>query len=490
MSPRGHAGVGALIVVLLVSLSPPSARAQQGSQTTVEIGVGGNIVVGAWNPVRLVTRDVPAGTRLLLTLDQGSLRQGLVPLEVELAVAGGAGISVVDSLVYVSSYHSISWALRGPESVLASGSLTGRDQDTRPLDLVLSREPGRYLSAFGTGTRVIDVAAAALPIEVAAYDGVRTLIVDGTTTAPRLEAVAAAAAAGAIVVLHGDLPPSHRELRLLVAGSGPGAALTRTPLGAGAVLTTRGAPSDAVAAALSYPVVDRAALIAALATRPLVERPAGPSQPLVLIAAGLFSLVALAMLRWFGAPGIVGAAALALLLSFVAWRAFRPAQAQLTGVARLALVGGELATTTELREVLTLPAAVIDAPRTARPLLPQPYSLDATGTHYFVARWRAVTVVMTPVVAAPALQLRGTELVNSGTAVLREVTVVGLGPQGDIAPGRAVAVAATEDGPLSAIYAGLFPHLLPGTVVALSNCDSGCTVWVAPSLFEELVGPL
>lgn len=487
-----------MIVVLLVSLSLPSARAQQGSQTTVEIGVDGNIVVGAWNPLRLVTRDVPTGTRLLLTLDQGSLRQGAIPLDVVLAVAGGAGISVVDSLVYVSPFTSISWALRGPESVLASGSLAGRDQDTRPLDLVISREPGRYLSAFGSGTRVIDVAAAALPIEVAAYDGVRTLMIDGTTTAPRLEAVAAAAAAGAIVVLHGDLPPSHRELQLLVTnvGASPGAAagpdtgLTRSPLGAGVVLTTRGAPSDAVAAATSFPTVDRAALVTALTARPLVEGPEGPAQPLVLVAAGLFSLVALAMVRWFAAPGVVGAAVLALLLSFVAWRAFRPAEAQLTGLARLALVGGELATTTELREVLTLPAAVIDAPQSARPLLPRSYSLDAAGTHYSVARWHAVTLVMAPVVTTPALQLRGTELVNSGATVLQEVNVVGLGPQADIAPGGAVAIVASEDGPLSSIYSGLFPHLRPGTVVALSGCDSGCTVWVAPSLVAELAGPL
>ena len=489
MRLRASAAVGALLVVLC-ALSLPAASAQQGSQTTVEIGVGGNIVVDAWNPIRLVTRDVPAGTRLLVTLDQGSLRQGAIPLDVMLTVPGGAGISVVDSLLYVSSFDSIRWALRGPESVLASGSLAGRDQDARPLDLVLSREPGRYLSAFGSGTRVIDIAAAALPIEVAAYDGVRTLIIDGTTTAPRLEAVAAAAAAGATVVLHGDLPSSHRELRLLVADSGGVGVPTRTALGAGVVLTSSGAPSDAVATALGHRAIDRAALVDALTSRPLIVRQAGPSQALVLIASGLFCLLALAMVRWFAAPGVVGAALLAVLLSVVAWRAFRPEEAQLTGTARLAVVGGELATATELREVLTLPAAVIDAPATARPWLPQPYSLDAAGTHYSVARWRAITLVMAPVVTAPALRIRGTELVNGGASVLHDVNVVGLGPQPNIAAGAAIAVTPAEDGPLTAIYSGLFPHLTPGTVVAISDCDSGCTVWVGPALFEDLVGRL
>src|SRR5690606_9248393 len=292
------------------------------------------------------------------------------------------------------------------------------------------------------------------------------------------------------VVLHGELPPSHRELRLLAADSASATALTRAPLGAGSVLTTRGTPSDAVAAALANPAVNRTALLDALAADPLVEWPTGPSQALVLLAAGLFCLVALAMLRWFAAPGVVGAGVLALLLSFVAWRAFRPPEAQLTGVARLSLVGGELAVTAELREVLTLPAAVIDGPRTARPSSPRAYRLDPTGTHYAVDRWRAVTLVMAPVVTAPALQRRGADLVNIGASTLTAVNVVGLGPQPDIPPGRAMALVAAEEGPLDPVYDGLVPHLSPGSVVALSDCDSGCTVWVAPALVEELVGSL
>ena len=470
------------VLLLLVSL-PAWAGAQQGAQTSVAIGVGGNIVVDAWNPVRLVTRDVPAGTRLLLTIDNGSLRQGAIPFEVTLNVPGGAGISVVESLVYVSAFSSITWSLRGAESVLASGSFTGRDQDARPLDLVLSRDPGRYLSAFGAGTRVIDVAAAALPIEVAAYDGVRTVIIDGTTTAPRLEAVAAAATAGAVVVLHGDLPSSHRELGLLVDG-------TASRLGAGAVLTTRGAASDAVAGALAFTLLDRTALVDALTLRPLVERPAGPSQLLVLTAAGVFALLVLTMLRWFAAPGVVGAATLALLLSFVAWRAFRPAEAQLTGQVQLGVVGGELAAATMIREVLTLPAAVVDAPLTARPLVPQSYSLDQTGARFTVPRWRSVTLVLAPAVATPSLQRRGVELLNAGSAPLHDVYVVGVGPQPDIAPGRTAGIVAAEDGPVSPVYGAIVPFLRPGTVVALSDCDSGCTVWVAPDLFEDVGDPL
>lgn len=475
--------VRALLLILV--LGNGMAHAQVGSQTTVDIGLGGNIVVGAWNPVRLVTRDVPAGTNLLISIDNGSLRLGPLPLELTLAVPGGAGVSVVEAIVYISEFSSLSWSLRAPDAVLASGSLAGREQDARPLDLVLSRDPGRYLAAFGSGTRVVDVAPAALPIEVAAYDGVRTLIVDGTTTAPRLEAVAAAAAAGATVVLHGDLPPSHRELLLLTAGS-----TTPVRLGAGVVITTAGAAGDAVAAALTTPVSDVAALLATLVKTPLVERTPGPPQPLVLVATGLFGLLALVMMRWFAGPGIVGAIGLAVLLSFVAWRAFRPATAQLTGSARLALVGGALATTTEVREVLTLPAATVRAPATARPLLPQRYTVDASGARFAVPRWRSVTLLLAPVVTDAALRLEGADLVNASSSPLHDVTIVGLGPQPDIGPGASSPIVAAEDGPLPAAYRDLVPLLPKGTVVALSRCDVGCTVWVAPHLVDDLAGAL
>jgi len=476
-------GPRSLCLVLLLAVASHMATAQRGAETSVAIGVGGNIVVDAWNPVRLVTRDVPAGTSLFISIDTGSLRQGAIPVDVALNVPGGAGISVVESLVYVSPFSSISWSLRGPEAVMASGSLAGRDQDARPLDLVLSRDPGRYASAFGSGTRVVDVAAAALPIEVAAYDGVRTVIIDGTTTAPRLEAVAAAAAAGVVVVLHGDLPASHRELLLLADGAS-------TRLGAGAVLSTRGAASDAVAAALAFQVPDRDALLTALTQRSLVERPVGPTQYLVLIAAGLFGVLVLTMLRWFGAPGVVGATMVALLVSFVAWRAFRPEEAQLTGAVRLAMVGGELTAATEVREVLTLPASVVEAPAGARPLLPQAYQLDQSGTSFKVQRWRSVTLVLAPVVAAPGLQVQGSSITNAGTMPLHDITVIGLGPQPDLAPGRTAELVAAEDGLPSPVYAALLPHLPHGTVVGVSDCMSACTVWVAPAAFDDLGGPL
>src|SRR5690606_36919383 len=118
-------------------------------------------------------------------------------------------------------FRTLTWSLTTADRVLGSGSLGAREQDQRPLDLLLSADPGRYRAEFGETARLVDVAAADLPQRVSAFDGVRSLVIDGSVAAPRLEAVAAAASGGAVVVLHGTLPSSHQDLLLLV---GDGAA--------------------------------------------------------------------------------------------------------------------------------------------------------------------------------------------------------------------------------------------------------------------------
>ena len=67
------------------------------SQVQMELGIGGNVVVGAWNPLRVVARDLPVGSRLEVTFDarvepgaQIEQREGavslLMPGEPELTV--------------------------------------------------------------------------------------------------------------------------------------------------------------------------------------------------------------------------------------------------------------------------------------------------------------------------------------------------------------------------------------------------------------------
>lgn len=448
--------------------------------TRLEIGVAGNVVVGAWNPLRLVASDVPPGSVLNVTVDQGSLRSGSIPAVLTLPLAGGGGVSVVESSLYLPNFNSIAWSVTSESRVVGSGSLAGREQDARPLDLIVSRQPGRFATSFPGAARVVDLNASELPLEAAAYDGVRSLIIDGTGTAPRLEAIAAAATGGAVVVLHGALPGSHAELELLVDGP-----LNR--LGAGAVATTVGAPVDAAAAVLAFTPLDRDALIEAVAARPLVEPPAPASQVLVLTVAAVFGLVVLALLRLFRAPGLVAALLLAGLLSFVGWRALRPTESALVGSRTLALAGGALALSIETREYFTLPSTVIDVGEAARPYQAQPYRLDRAGFHADVPRWRSLVVVLPGVVSEFPLNLTDGALQNLSDQDLEDVIVMGLGPQGRVAPGGRRALAAAEEGPLPSHYQGLTADLPAGSVIATSGCPAQCTIWLAPAMIDVLL---
>ena len=471
-----------LLALLAVALAPvllAQARAQA-HDTRLEVGIAGHLVVGAWNPVRLIANDVPPGSVLIVTLDQGSLRAGAIPAVLSVPVSGGGGVSVVEERLYVPAFNNITWSLSTAARVIGSGSLPGREQDSRPLDIVVSRQPGRYASSFASEARVIDLNAAELPLQPAAYDGVRSVLIDGSGTAPRLEAIAAAATGGALVVLHGDLPSSHDELRLLADGS-------MTRLGAGAVMTTGGAPVDAVAVIEAFSPLDRTALVESLTAEPLVMPPAPAPQALVLAVAAAFGLVVIALMRLFSTPGVVSAVLLAALMSFAGWRALRPAAAELVGSRTLALAGGELALTLETREYFSLPATVIHVPGGARPLRAQPYRLDRAGMHVALPRWRSLIVVMPADVAAFPLRLQSGALSNSGAFAMNDVIIIGLGPQGSLQPGATRALGMAEQGLPPALYAGLTASLPRGSLVASSGCPDACTVWLAPSLVDVML---
>ena len=450
-----------------------------GQSNRLEIGVGGNVVVGAWNPLRLVANDVPAGSVLSVTVDQGSLRSGPIPALLRLPIAGGGGVTVVDQRIYLPNFSSIVWTLSNDTRVVSSGSLTGRDHDGRPLDIVVSRQPGRFATAFPSEARVVDLSAAELPLEPSAYDGVRSIIVDGTSTAPRLEAIAAAAGGGALVVLHGELPSSHAELDLLVDGQ-----LTR--LGAGAVATTSGNPTDAVSAILAFAPLERQALLDGLAAQPLVEPPAPLSQAVVLAVAAALGLLVVALMRLFAAPGVVAALLLAGLLSLVGWRALRPTAAELVGSNTLAIAGGALALSIELREYFTLPAAEVDVGGVARPLQARPYRLDADGMHAAVPRWRSLLVQLPASLAEFPLRLVDGGLENVGDSMISDVVVIGLGPQERLPPGARRPLLMAEEGPLPSVYRGLDADLPTGSVLASSGCPEQCTIWLAPAFVNEV----
>lgn len=458
------------------SLAPPPAQAAPAAtagSVDFALGVAGQPVAEAWNPVRLELRDVPPAT-LSIHIDQGTLRSGEVPLTITSEVRGGAGVALYEELIYLPRFATLSWRLATPERVLASGSLAGREADERPLDLVITSNPGAYrlpfLDAFGASARLVDLTASQLPQSAAAYDGVRSLIIDGTAAAPRLEAVAAAATGGTIVVLTGSLPASHSELGLLLGGA------PTVRLGAGALVQVEGGRDAAVEALTQVEVPNRAALQAALVEEPLVVAPAPMKETtLVLLVAGYVALVLL-LLRFGGTPGLSAAVALAALVSLVGWQFLRPAAPQLEAGAVLALAGGELATLLPVSEVLTMPRATLTFPASTRPFSPHSYWVDGNGAHFALDRWRTLLLVRSPQVAQAHLTVHDGVPTNVGAAPLRNLYLVGQGPQGDLLPG-ATTLQPSETGD-SSWAAGLAPLLPPGTWLAQDECHGGCTTWV------------
>ncbi len=477
-SAAASRGVWLLSFAAALLAAAPLAGAQElSTPTLLEVGIASQVVANAWNPLRFVTRDTPPAT-LTVVVDQGSLRQGPVPFVLQQEIAGGAGVSAFETLVYLNAFSSISWTLRTADATIASGSMAGRDADSRPLDLVVSREPGRLRGAYPPDSRLVDVPAASLPLDSAAYSGVRSLVIDGTSAAPRLEAVAAAATGGALVILHGALPASHAELALLL-----GSDQSLRQLGAGAVARTGTEAISSLAAALRG--TERLALddlVEALTAAPLVTRPASAPQPLVLAVAGAFALVCVLLVRSFGGPGLLGALALAAILSLAAWRVLRPPEPVISAAGRIGASGGELALVVEAQEHLTLPPSTVDVAGGARPLSVTPYRIDAGGAHFDLSRWRSLVLALPPSVEDAPLRFADGVLSNAGRLPLFNVHVVGLGAQPRLEPGASAAARPQEStAAATSAYGRLEAHLPAGSALATS-CVDVCTVWFVAAL--------
>jgi hypothetical protein len=465
--PRvGAARVVAVACALVVALVASVAGAQ-GDGATVELGLGGHLVADAWNPVQVTVRDA-APSVLRLRIDEGSLLEGPRIVRYSASVPGGSGVTVFDDDVYVPTFRTLSYTLISGRTVLASGSLGARDADARPLDVILSGAPGRWRDAFGPDARVVDVAAADLPARAAAYDGVRSLLVDGTTAAPRAESVAAAAAGGAQVLLVGPLPASQ-------SGLGRLAGANRDRLGVGEVARVPADSGAVQAAVAAWKPVDRRGVVEALAAERLVEPPRAPGQPLVLSLAVAYVLITLLGLRFGGTPGLVAGILLASVVAAAGWRLLRPPSGELAASRTVLVAGGELALALQVNERLTLPSGEVTVPGAGRPLIPLPYAVENDSTHVDLPRWHAVAVAARPVLRTASLRFDGRRLVNSGRVPLRDVYVVGLGRQPDLPAGAGLALRQGEEGgmtPALKRLAALFPV---GTALA----SAPAAVWVA-----------
>lgn len=449
-----------IAALLLASLQVAHGQVA-GRLAEVEVGFRGAPVAAAWNPLRVTVRDVGSG-QLTLVADQGNLRDGEIPWTTVVPITGGAGVRVLEVDVFLPAWRSLVWSLEAGGAIVASGALPREAADRRHLDLVVSARPGAVAERLAG--RVVDVPAEALPARAAAFDGVRSLWVDGTAGMPAPAAMTAAAAAGAVVVL------ADGALRDPVVADVVGDGEGWVPIAAGGWWV--GIPPDG--AQLESARVDLGAYLAAFAAAGGVVAPRTLSVTAVMITASAYVVLVLLAWRVGGVPGLLTWAVLLLGASLLAWAAPRPSSPTLIESRALHVGTGDLAWRAEVHDLLTLPAGEVGVARVARPStttagvqrLGSPPSTTLT-----LQRWRGATLVESPR-AAPALLALGADglPVAVGDRVLTDVRVVGGPAWREVAPGRALGAPgpAPELGGNAAAFEALLP---PGSAWARDGDD-------------------
>ena len=451
-----------LLILLLVTLpavafGQPTPRIGS-DQVEFELGIHGAVVENSWNPLRLVLRDLPP-VEFELRIDQGSLRSGSIPLVYTASIGSSRGLSVFEDEVFIPPWSSLSWTLRSADRTVASGSMDPRLRDRRPLTLLLSSEPGSWLAHLPAEARPQEVVAGELPATAAGYSGVAALIVDGTATAPTLESIVAAAAAGVAVILVEPLPGSHAALTELY---GPAGSFQR--LGAGWIVSTR---REGVAPALAryqgFPMQGAAAALAG--GREQLEGP--DYNRVTIIAAGaVYALLVLLLLRFGGSAGIPAALVVAALAVVAGWLALRPAEAVLEEERTLVVSSGGLGLSLPTLAVRSLPGGEVEVNSQMRMSEQLAYSVSGGTTRLSLGRWQRQLLLGKPALTGGALAWFDDRLENRGTTLLRDVLVLGLGPQPPIEPGGLLAARPSEEMPSPEAYGDLLELLPPGTALA------------------------
>lgn len=429
----------------------------QSDDVVFELGFGGEVVAGAWNPLRVLVRDQP-DAELEVWIDQGSLRAGVIPLLYRADIGGGTGLTVFEDDLFIPSWRRLSWAVTSGGITRASGSYAaGQRLDERPLHLLLSSSPGSWRSLYGDGARLAEAAALGLPERSAAYDGVATLLIDGTTVAPRLGTVAAAAAAGVVVMLVPDLPASHADLALLAPETGQ-------RLGEGWVL--RGDPLLSAKQLPSLPQANGDELLALLAEATGVQGPEPVPQLFVLAAAAAYSMLVLVLMRFAGTPGLLAGIGLAAVVSLAAWRTLRPSQPLERSNHTLDIGGGDLAHRIAVEHLFSLPEGRVELTSVFRPIRARPLEVGPAATSLQMQRWQAETLIARPQLVPAPLLWDGGELVNRSGSTLTTLIVSGLGPQPPLPAGARATPMPGEEGSLDPTLEALAAAVPPGTAVA------------------------
>lgn len=293
----GRAARIALAVTLVAALG--TATAQPRAEAT--LGVAGAPVAGAWNPVRAVVRDAP-GAVLRLEIDAGGFELGEVPQRVEARMANAGGVQRLDLDLPLPSWRRLAWRVEQGDRVLASGALGARERDERPLTVIVSTRAVAWTDALGADARPVAAAASDLPTRAAGWDGVDTLLIDGSAAAPEPAVVVTAAAAGVRVLLPASAPAGYAPLTALLA-EGPRA------VGAGSIEALAGAPGTPLPPLVAaWPRPLRGDAIAAAAAA--LPAPGWRHLPRLWVLAGVAAFAALiwTLLHVGGAAGVASAA--------------------------------------------------------------------------------------------------------------------------------------------------------------------------------------
>lgn len=422
----------------------------------LELGFGGAIVADAWNPLRLVLRDV-GSVQLEVAIDRGTLRDGERWSVYRADLPGGSGLSVFEDELFVPVWRSLQWTVRSDGLLIASGSVPRTQADRRALSLIVG-EPGPALRAALGAARSVDVAPDLLPLRSAAYDGVASVVI--ATPSVRPQAALAAAVAGARVLL----APAARDVPDLAALLGPDGLERR--LGSGSVAVA----SSAGVAAGVRDAVDHAALISAFvaAERLAPPRPQ-PVMPL-LIGAATYAIVVLVLLRFGGLPGIVAAAVIALAASAIAWVPLRPTADGVSAVRDLVIGGDGIGQRWRVHETLTLPARTLTIASAAWVLSDTDARLGPERTEVDVARWRHVVAVERPRAASVALvQDQDGSWRNVGERALALVVLPAGDVVRDVPAGALVSAAQGEEGRLPAVAHALRELTPPGAALGFDG---------------------
>lgn len=97
---RSRAAAVARLLALLACLVACGVGSAAGTAVGFTLGIADEVVIGAWNMLRVETRDLPRST-LALLLDVGTLRDGEVPVELTFELSGGGGVNAFETELFV-----------------------------------------------------------------------------------------------------------------------------------------------------------------------------------------------------------------------------------------------------------------------------------------------------------------------------------------------------------------------------------------------------